>query len=231
MASGHTGDSDRLRSPQPAESRCPLGSATLPDEGPGERSARHWLLHRGFRPDREPPQGLEDIARRSTTRWTRRISGRPAPDRPELVEKRYARLLCPDGEVRAPAALISLRGHDLVDVAPQIPAPAGPRVHVVAEGDGLVASSGPLRSPHAPVLIEGSRAVDGRGIDALGPVQVVRATITGDGADRGSSRRPPAAPAVDDVVFDERVPRPSIQGQIGVAVRAPDARVVADPSR
>src|SRR4051794_13200398 len=89
-------------------------------------------------------------------------------------EEGGAALLSPDRDVGAPAALVALGGQDLVDVTPQGPALARPRVDVVGERDRGVAPRGPLGRAHAPVLIEGLVAVDRRGVDALGPVQVVR---------------------------------------------------------
>ena len=164
----------------------------------------------------------------------RRVSGlspaRSGPAKAGLSELRglVVTLLLPHRQVGLPAALISLGCHDLVDMASEIPALAPPRVDVVGEGDGLVAPGRSLRGPDTPVLIEGPSAVDGRCVDSLGPIQVVRATITADGADRRSSGRPPAAPAVDDVVLDEWVSRPPIESQIRIAGGRPDAGVVAD---
>ncbi len=105
----------------------------------------------------------------------------------------------------------------------------GPSVHVIGERDVVVGSGGPLRRSDAPVLIERRRTDDRRRIDSLRPVEVVGASVRRDGAHRRSARRSPAAPAIDDVVFDERARGPAIEGEVGVAAaRRPDPCVVAD---
>ena len=88
-------------------------------------------------------------------------------------------------------------------------------------GDG---AAGPLRLPDAPVLLEGLGALDRRGVHARRDVDVVGAAVAGDGALVGAGR-PVGAPVVDDVVLDERVRRPAVQRQVGVAGRAEGAGV------
>ena len=97
---------------------------------------------------------------------------------------------------------------------------------MVAGGDG---AAGPLRLPDAPVLVEGLGAFDGRGVVPRRLVDVVRAAVAGDGA-LVRSRGPVGAPVVDDVVLDERVRRPPVEGQVGVAGRVEAARVGHGPA-
>lgn len=112
-------------------------------------------------------------------------------------------------------------------MSPQIPASIPLRVNMVGEDDGLVAPGQPLRRPDTPVLIKGSSAFNGGGVDSFGPIQVVCPTIAGNGACGCGSRRPATAPAINDVIFYERVSRPPIESQLVIAGRLPDAGIVA----
>ncbi len=67
-------------------------------------------------------------------------------------------------------------------MTPQIQAYIPPRVNVVGKGDGLVAPGRSLRRPDTPVLITSSSAVNGRRVDSLGPIYVVCATVSVNGA-------------------------------------------------
>src|SRR5215813_4788774 len=112
-------------------------------------------------------------------------------------------------------------------MTPQIQAYIPPRVNVVGKGDSLVAPGRSLRPPDTPVLSKSSSAINGRRVDSLGRIYVVCATIAVNGAYWRSSRRPKSAPAINDVIFYKWVSRPPIEGQICIAVRLPDAGVVA----
>src|SRR5688572_26845062 len=136
----------------------------------------------------------------------------------------------PGRDVRRPAAVESLGGHDLVRPGrAQGHSLARPRVDVVAERDVAVHARGALRLARAEVLPESLGALDGGLVDLLVLVDVVRAAVAADRA-HVRSGRPVGAPAIDDVVLDEWVPRPTIEGQIGIAVRRKHAGVVADRS-
>src|ERR1700761_5623262 len=112
-------------------------------------------------------------------------------------------------------------------MTPQIQARISPRVNVVGEGDGLVAPGRSLRPPNAPVLIESCSAINGRRVDSLGQIDVVRTAITVNAAYRRSSGRSKSAPAINDVIFYKRASRPPIESQISIAGRLPDAGIVA----
>src|SRR5690606_14025547 len=120
-----------------------------------------------------------------------------------------------DGDGGATAALVALGRQDLVVVAAQVQAGPGPRVEVVADGDG---AAGPLLLAHAPELLERPGALDGGRVVPPGLVDVVRAAVGGDCALVGAGG-PVGAPALDDVVLDQRVPGPAVQREVGVARR------------
>src|SRR5690606_15899300 len=101
----------------------------------------------------------------------------------------------------------------------------GPRVEVVADGDGAARAP---RLPDAPVLLERGGADDGRGVDPRRLVDVIRTTVTGDRAPERPGG-PEGAPVVDDVVLHERVRRPAVEGQIRVALRVEAAGVGHGP--
>lgn len=85
-----------------------------------------------------------------------------------------------------------------------------------AHGDG---AGGALVASHGPKLLEGLRAVDGGLLRAGRDVEIVDAAVRGDGAAvRGAAAGVVAAEVFDDVVFDERVAGPAVDGQVGVAV-------------
>src|SRR5690606_29747106 len=129
-------------------------------------------------------------------------------------------------DVGASAALVALGSHDHVVVAAQVHTDAGPRVEVVADGDG---PARPPRLPDAPVLVEGPGALDGGGVVPRRLVDVVGATVRSDRA-HVRTRGPVGAPVLHDVVLDERVPRPSVEGQVGVTGRVEAARVGHGPA-
>lgn len=85
-------------------------------------------------------------------------------------------LLLPGGYVRAAIASKSFGCHDLVIHRPQIHAMASPRIHVVGEGDGVVAPLAPVGRTDAPVLRKRSVAQNVRPISG-DLVYVVSATI------------------------------------------------------
>src|SRR5690606_24663995 len=113
------------------------------------------------------------------------------------------------------AALVALSRHDHVVVGSEVHTVAGPRVEVVPRGDG---TAGPLGLADAPVLVEGPGAFDGGRVVPRGLVDVVGTTVGGHRAHVGTGG-PVGAPAFDDVVLHERVPRPPVEGQVGVTRR------------
>lgn len=121
-----------------------------------------------------------------------------------------------NGDVGGPAAEVSLRGNNLVIVRAQFQSSGGPRVEVVCGRDG---STGALGLADGPVLVEGRGTDDGRRVYALGLVDVVCSSVGGDGAlPRGTGGRVISAEVFDDVVLDERVGGPAVDGEVTVAV-------------
>src|SRR5262249_39190508 len=140
-------------------------------------------------------------------------------------------LRLPGRHVIGPAAVVALRRQYLIRPAgTQGHSLALPGADVVAERDVAVRAGAPLRLPHAEVLPERLSAVDGRLAHLLVLVDVVGATVAGDRSHQRSRRGPVRTPGINDVVLDEWVSGPSIEGQIGVAARRPRAGVVADRS-
>src|SRR4051794_11916123 len=141
-------------------------------------------------------------------------------------------LLLPHSHVGCPGAPESLSGEDLIVMLSERPAVPAPRRDMIAERDGLVAPGCSLAGSNAPELHELRRADDGRA-GPHDPIQVISATVAGHAADarKVGARRPEAAPAVHDVVLDDRIRRPPVQGKIAVAGGRPDPGVVSDDSR
>jgi hypothetical protein len=122
-----------------------------------------------------------------------------------------------DGHHRRAAALVPLRRDDLhVERAHGEPERL-PRVEVVAGRDR---AAGAVRLADAPVLVERRRALDRGLVDARAFVDVVRAPVGGDGALVGEpAGRVVRAEVLGDVVLDERVRRPALDGEVRVAGR------------
>jgi len=90
---------------------------------------------------------------------------------------------------------------------------------MVSKIDLDIASGRSLGGTNAPILREGLRTVNGRSIVAHRLIDIIGAPITAYGSLRGCSRRTPGSPAVNDIVLDERISRPSIERQISIAGR------------
>jgi len=87
---------------------------------------------------------------------------------------------------------------------------------VVANGDrsrcAVVLADG-------PILVKRRRPIDRRLIDSLSAIKVVGRPIGGDGTDERSARaRVVGTKGLDDVVLDERVTSPSVDGEVTVSV-------------
>ena len=133
------------------------------------------------------------------------------------------------GDGTAAAALISLGGDDLVVVRPELEAVLGPRVEVGANVDR---ARGAVVLADRPELVKGAGALDGRLVDAAGLGDGIGAAILGDGAELGGLRRGiVVAERLDDVVLDQRVLGPPVDGQIAVALRVEGAREVDGAGR
>jgi len=121
-----------------------------------------------------------------------------------------------DGDSRGPTAVVSLRRDDLVVICAQFHAKIGPCVEVVCGSD---CSARALRAADGPVLLEG-RGTDDRGlVGACALVDIVGATIRGDGtlvcAAAGGVVR---AERFNDVVFDEGILAPAVDGEVAITV-------------
>jgi len=98
---------------------------------------------------------------------------------------------------------------------------------VVCGGDG---SADALRGADGPVLLEGPGALDGGLVGACAHVDVVCSSVTSDGALLlGAGGGVVGAEGFDDVILDERVGGPAVDGEITVAVGIVGAGVVDDP--
>lgn len=84
---------------------------------------------------------------------------------------------------------------------------------------------------HGPKLLDGLRAVDARRVGVRRGVYVVDAAVGCDGAFLGGTGgRVVGAEAVDDVVLDERLAGPSVDGEVAVAVGFVGTGVLNDTS-
>jgi len=125
------------------------------------------------------------------------------------------------------AALVALCCDDHVVVATQIQSHTSPRVEVGAGGDG---STDALRRTDTPILLEGSCALNGGLVGAGRNEDFVCATVAVHGTfSRCAAARVVSAIAFDNVVLDERVGCPSVDGEVSVTIRAEGAGVGNGP--
>ena len=100
----------------------------------------------------------------------------------------------------------------------------GPGVEVVGDGDG---AAGALAVADGPELLEVGGALDRGRVVALADAHLVDAAVAGHGAlVRGARRRVVRPKVLDNVVLDQRVARPAVDGQVAVAVGAVGPAVV-----
>lgn len=126
------------------------------------------------------------------------------------------RLSAVDGDLRAAAGEVSLGSNNLVVVRSKLHALGGPGVKVSLHVHGTRAA---LVGADRPVLLEGLGAVDGGLVGALGLRDLVRGAVSGQGALYGRlGRGVVGAEVLDDVVLDQRVAGPAVDGEVGVAI-------------
>jgi len=114
-------------------------------------------------------------------------------------------------------------------VRAQLHASSGPRVEVGCDVHG---STSTLGVTDRPELVEGLGALNGRLVHSLSLGDPVRASVRGDGAlVRRTSGRVVCAEVFNDVVFDERVGGPAVDGEVTVAVGVVGTAVVDRPGR
>jgi hypothetical protein len=115
----------------------------------------------------------------------------------------------------ATLALVALNSDDLVVVLTERHALAGPGIEVGLHVDR---TAGALVLANGPVLLKGLCAVDGGLVGASALGNLVRGAVGGDGTLvlrlRGRVVR---AEVLDDVVLDQRVAGPAVDGKVGVA--------------
>ena len=122
-----------------------------------------------------------------------------------------------DGDGRGAAALVALGGDDLVVVGAELETGLGPGVEVGADVDRARRA---VALADRPELVEGAGALDGGLVDTLRLGNGVGAAVLVDGAELGRlRRRVVVAEGLDDVVLDQRVLGPPVDGQVAVALR------------
>jgi hypothetical protein len=100
-----------------------------------------------------------------------------------------------------------------------------PRVEMGLNRDG---SANTLLLPHRPVLLKGRGTINRRLVGTGRLQDIIGATISSDAALLLCSRAGVvAAVCLDDVVLDERVARPSVQGDVAVDVGGVPRAVVS----
>jgi hypothetical protein len=128
-----------------------------------------------------------------------------------------------DGDRSTSSREVALGGHNLVVVLTELHALAGPRIKVRLQVDR---TAGALVLANRPVLLKGRGAVNGWlvGTSALG--NLVRGAVRGDGTLVLRLRgRVVGTEVLNDVVLDERVAGPAVDGKVRVAVGVVGARV------
>lgn len=132
-----------------------------------------------------------------------------------------------DVDVGIARAEVSLDRNNLVVQLAQSQAQVAPGIEVVANVDR---AAGAVVAAHRPVLVKGGRADDGRLVDALRAVNIVDAAVRRHLAQLGRARgRVVGAKVLDNVVLDERVLGPAVDGEVAVAVGVVAAGVVDGP--
>jgi hypothetical protein len=127
------------------------------------------------------------------------------------------------GVTRAKVALYS---NNLVIQRSERQAQVLPSIEVVRNGHR---AAGAVGAAHRPVLVKGGRSDNGRLVDALRAVNVVDAAVGRHLAQLGGAGgRVVSAKVLNDVVLDERVRGPAVDGEVAVAVGVVAAGEVDD---
>lgn len=123
---------------------------------------------------------------------------------------------CADGDISGSTAVVSFGSNNLVVVRAEAHAMRGPGTEVVAGGNGSGAS---VRLANRPVLLECSSALNGRRIGSGSLVDIVCGAVRLNSAFQSSTcRRVICAEALDDVVLDQRIGGPAVDGEVAVPV-------------
>ena len=137
-----------------------------------------------------------------------------------------------DGKSGGTAALVTLSGDDHVVVLAKLHAELVPGIEVLANINRARKSSARrlLGVADRPVLLKGRGSLDGGLVGTGGLEDIIRSTIDGDGALLGGGAGwVVAAVALDDVVLDERVGGPAVEGNVAVSVGLVGTSVGDDP--
>jgi hypothetical protein len=131
-----------------------------------------------------------------------------------LGRKRYLRAA--DSDLGVTSGEVTLSGNDLVVVLAEVHALAGPGIevslHVNRAGRALVLTN-------RPILLKGPGAINGWLVGAGRLSDLVGRAIGGNGTlVLGLRRRVVGAEVLNDVVLDEGVASPAVDGKVGVAV-------------
>lgn len=122
-----------------------------------------------------------------------------------------------DSDVSGTRGLVTLSGDDLVVVGSELQAKLGPGVEVVGSGDGTGRA---LVLADAPVLVEGSGTRDGGLVGADTLVDIVDRAVGGDGTHvLETAAGVVGAVGLEDVVLDEGVLAPAVDGEVRVTLR------------
>lgn len=117
-----------------------------------------------------------------------------------------------DSDVGGSSAEVALSRDDLIVEGTERQAVLRPGVEVVLDGDGTAHA---LCLTDGPVLVECGCADDRRLVRANIQVDLVSSAVRGNRALVGAAgRRIVRAEALDDVVLDERVGEPAVDGQV-----------------
>lgn len=134
-----------------------------------------------------------------------------------------------DCDRRRSAALVSLRSKNHVVVGTQGQTSFSPGVEVVLDGD---AAADTVVLADGPVLVEGRGALNRRRVHTSGLVNLVGAAVALDAADLGGAAGGVVvAVTLDNVVLDERVLGPAVEGEVAVAAGVEVAAVGDGPIR
>lgn len=124
-------------------------------------------------------------------------------------------------------AKVSLHSNNLVVHRAESEAVRSPGVEVVGRVDR---AAGAVVAADRPVLVKGGGSNDGGLVDTLGSVDVVDTAVRCNLTQLGSARGwVVGSKVLDDVVLDERVARPAVDGEVAVSVGVVATREVDDP--
>ena len=121
-----------------------------------------------------------------------------------------------NSDSRRTATLITLRSHNLVVMSTQVHSQLSPGIEVVLSCNS---SPNPLGLPNGPVLRECGGSFDRSGVGPGSRVNIVCGSVRGDSAlVRTSTSRVIVAVGFHDVILDQRIGGPTVDGEVAVAI-------------